>query len=90
MAVMNGSFILAVMNGSFILAVIQEVAILAVNLCLKKVGSNIIAVKLLAIQQTMAVVNKVKELKDRWVSSRMTVSTPNWFKGLLLLVSQFW
>ena len=60
---------MSVVNSSFILAVVKEVAILAVNLCLKKAGSNIIAVKLLAIQQTMAVVNKVKELKDRWVSS---------------------
>jgi len=80
---------MAVLNGSFILTVVKNTEVLTNDLILKNTGSKFMAVVLLAIHQTMAVVYAVKELKDRWVSRRMTVSTPNWFKGLLLSVSRW-
>ena len=81
-----------VLNGSFILAVLNKEAVLAGYSLIKKSGSNNIAVILLSIQyQTgVAVVYKLVELNDRWVLDRMTVNTPNWFKGLPLPVSRFW
>ena len=62
--------LLAFLNGRYILAVVKEVAVLTVYTLIKKEGSNYIAVNLLGIkfQTKVAVVYKLEELNDRWVS----------------------
>merc|ERR1711933_78625 len=49
--------------------------------------------KFLFLVCNMVVLNgsfNLAELKDRRVSGRMTMNTPNWCKSLLLPVSRFW
>ena len=86
-------FNMVVLNGSFNLAEVKKVVVLAVYSAKKKSGSNIIAVVFMTIQIRtgyVTVVHKLAELKDRRVSGRMTMNTPNWCKSLLLPVSRFW